>query len=56
MDEKVECGHPHLTKVINPEYGGTASKTYRCDRCGDLFMVTITPFEIKVKFPTERGE
>jgi hypothetical protein len=43
-----QCPHPSLVRVVNAEFGGQDSTTYRCDDCRDLLTVSIKPFEIKV--------
>ena len=43
-----DCTHPRLVHVINVEMGGTASTTYRCEKCNNLLTVDIKPFKIEV--------
>jgi hypothetical protein len=47
-----DCTHPRLVHVVNREFGGSASTTYKCEVCKNLLTVAITPFTIKVKYPS----
>lgn len=47
------CNHPKLTQIENLEMGGTESTTYLCDKCKDLFTLTIAPMVVNVVFGTD---
>ncbi len=48
-----DCTHPKLIHVVNHEYGGELSTTYKCEHCHQLLTVRITPLTITVTFPHE---
>jgi ribosomal protein L32 len=57
MNECEENGHPRLVHVVNLEFGGVKSTTYRCERCKDLFTVTIEPLApIQIVLGTPKSE
>jgi hypothetical protein len=44
------CSHPNLVHIINIEFGGEQSTTYRCERCNELLTVAIKSFVIEVSY------
>jgi len=46
-----DCSHPRLIHVVNYEFGGLESTTYKCEKCNNLLTVAIKPLEpVKVVY------